>query len=292
MKIVYLGLMCMSILSFADYKTEPSVKQVWELSESILAPESVCLDEKREVLYVSNINGEGTEKDQNGYISKIDFNGKLLQSKWVEGLNAPKGMRIFGDTLYVTDIDEVVSIDLNQSKIKKKLSIKGAQFLNDIAINEDGVLFVSDTIVGKIFKIVNMNAVTTFLSGKTLEGPNGLFIQNGELYVSTWGVPKKDWSTVTPGRLISFNLKNKKKSIYQKKPFGHLDGLEFEQGSAFLATDWVAGQLLRVSKDGIIKELATGLKGSADLAYIKAEKLAIIPQMGANRVTAFKVEWE
>ena len=80
-------------------------------------PESVDLDIPHQVLYVSNIGGAPLDKDGNGFISKLSRDGKLLQLKWIEGLNAPKGMVMKDFTLWVTDIDRLVEIDTRTAKI-------------------------------------------------------------------------------------------------------------------------------------------------------------------------------
>ena len=76
-------------------------------------PESILVDVKRDEYLVSNINGAPTDKDNNGFISRVAPDGKISELKWLEGgkngltLNAPKGMALVGNTLYVADLDVV-----------------------------------------------------------------------------------------------------------------------------------------------------------------------------------------
>ena len=84
-------------------------------------PESVDLDIPHQVFYVSNLGGAPLDKDGNGFISKVSRDGKLLQLKWIEGLNAPKGMVMNGFTLYVSDIDKLVEIDTRTGQDHKHL---------------------------------------------------------------------------------------------------------------------------------------------------------------------------
>ena len=69
-----------------------SITKLWETSETELqTPESVIHDEKRNVLYVANINGSPMEKVENGFISKLSLEGEILDLKWFsESLWAPK----------------------------------------------------------------------------------------------------------------------------------------------------------------------------------------------------------
>ena len=86
-------------------------------AEGLKAPESALLDEARGVLYVSNVNGNPTDKDGNGYISKLSPDGTVTQAEWVTGLDAPKGLALHDSTLYVSDIDKLVAIDVGSGKI-------------------------------------------------------------------------------------------------------------------------------------------------------------------------------
>ena len=75
-------------------------------------PESFILDPEDGAYYVSNINGTPTDKDGNGYISRIGSNGKIVIQKFIGGqktplLDAPKGLVVSGKYLVVTDIDSV-----------------------------------------------------------------------------------------------------------------------------------------------------------------------------------------
>ena len=92
--------------------SSPSLEQVWASDTLLRTPESVLYDREREVIYVSNINMNPWEKDGNGFLSRMDLEGHILDLQWVTGLSAPKGMGILGNALFVADIAEVVEIDL------------------------------------------------------------------------------------------------------------------------------------------------------------------------------------
>src|SRR5204863_310120 len=85
--------------------------------EGFLTPESVLHDPAQDIYFVSNINGGPTTKDNNGFISRVRPDGAVENLKFIEGghggatLNAPKGLALRGDTLWVADIDMVRSFD-------------------------------------------------------------------------------------------------------------------------------------------------------------------------------------
>src|ERR1700719_5133530 len=75
-----------------------------------LAPESVLWDQDQDVYFVSNVNGDATAADDNGFISRINPDTLQIDLKWIDAakpdilLNAPKGLGILGDNLYVADL--------------------------------------------------------------------------------------------------------------------------------------------------------------------------------------------
>ena len=80
-----------------------------------------------------------------GHISRLAADGKVVNAKWATGLNAPKGLRSVGGTLWVTDIDEVVAIEIASGRITSRVKIDGAKFLNDLATAPDGTVYASDS---------------------------------------------------------------------------------------------------------------------------------------------------
>lgn len=106
-----------------------------ETRNDLRNPESVAYAPKQDVLFVSNINGIPTQKDQNGFISKVSSsNGSIIELNWVTGLNAPKGVAISNNngTLYVSDITDLVEINIDNGKIIKRFNAPGSAFLNDV----------------------------------------------------------------------------------------------------------------------------------------------------------------
>ena len=79
-------------------------------------PESAVFDKKNSAIYISNINGDPLKLDKNGYISKITVDGQILEKKWIKGLDAPKGMTIFNDHLFVADINKIWKINILNKK--------------------------------------------------------------------------------------------------------------------------------------------------------------------------------
>ena len=95
-------------LNFTDkiVYSDGHVEIVWETDKVFELPESVIYDPKNDVLYVSNITDHPFKKDGTGYISKIGLDGSIIK-KWIDKLNAPKGLTISNDKLFIADVDEL-----------------------------------------------------------------------------------------------------------------------------------------------------------------------------------------
>ena len=266
----------------------PPAKAGWTVQD-MRTPESVYLDEGSGYLYVSQINGSPGDKDGNGRISKLGLDGSVVSADWVTGLNAPKGLRSFGGTLWVADIDEVIAVEIASGKITSRLRIEGAKFLNDVATGADGTVYVSDTMVSRIHAIKDGRAAV-FAEGEQLEYPNGLFVDGERLIVGGWGKPEADFTTKVPGRLYMLDLKTKQKTLITKQPLGNIDGVEQEARGGFLVTDYMAGKLIQVTATGESRVVRQFKPGLADHTFLYAQgDILIAPHMNENTVAAYDI---
>ncbi len=266
----------------------PAVTAGWVVQD-MRAPESAYLDEGSGYLFVSQINGTPTDRDGNGRISKLGLDGSVVSADWFTGLNAPKGLRSFGGTLWVADLDEVIGIDIASAKENARVKVDGARFLNDVAIGADGTVYVSDTMASAIYAIKDGKS-TVFAQGEQFEYPNGLFVEGERLIVGGWGKPEADFTTKVPGRLYSLDLKTKQKTLITKQPLGNIDGVEQEARGGYLVTDYMKGTLIQVSPTGESRVVRTFKPGLADHTFLYAQgDILIAPHMNENTVAAYDI---
>jgi hypothetical protein len=272
-------------------EAKPAKPGLWTLDQGLAQPESAYFEPTTQAIYVSNVQGNPTEKDRKGYISKLSPDGKMLAEKWVEGLNAPKGMRSFNKTLYVTDIDALVSIDLTTGKILKRLEIPGAQLLNDLGIDSEGKVYISDTFASKVY-VVEDGKPSVWLNETQVMHPNGLLVHDQELVVASWGeeMDTKTWGTKQPGKLVTYDLKSKEKTELTKQPLGNLDGLENDGSGGYYVSDHVGGIVYQVAADGTANAILSGFKGPADIGMIDGKSVLLVPRMGEDKLTAYDLE--
>lgn len=275
------------------------INKLWETANDLKNPESVAYSPKLNVLFVSNVNGKPTEKDQNGFISKVSpANGSIIELNWVTGLNAPKGIALSNNNnrLFVSDLTDLVEIDINTGKIIKRFNAPGSAFLNDVVSDKQGNIYVSDTITNTIYKLDGNNITSTlqpWLQSAQLNGPNGLHVDESKnkLIVASLGKFSK------PGAGIEVvDLKNKTITPLGKEgttsPFGGLDGIESDPtGERYYVTDNPAGKLYLVNADGTgygtLIDLHT--QGAADIGFIPSQSTVIIPLMKDNKLAAYKL---
>lgn len=250
-------------------------------------PESVYYDKKRDVYLVSNVNGSSHEKDNNGFISKVTPEGEVTL-KFIDAadekitLNAPKGMTVSEDTLYVADIDYIRMFDAKTGAPKGEILFAGASLLNDVATGKDGVIYVSDTGVNEKWETDGKDAVYVLrdkkpkklFSHKTkLGNPNGLLAGDGGVWVVTG----------TTGELLWLSDEGKLDKG-QKISSGGNDGIAHTKDGLLLISSW-ADEAVYIGKPGEeFKKEISGLETPADIGFDCTRDRVLIPLFKKNTV--------
>lgn len=261
---------------------------LWQLDD-FDAPESVLFDNEHRVIFLSNVDGKPDDKDAKGYISLISLDGGLLNKYWIKGLDAPKGLARDGDILYVSDIDALIAIDINSGKILNRYIAAQAKFLNDVVVNNNGDVYVSDMMTNTIYRLSN-NRFSSWLHSDLLKSPNGLYIKEEQLIVAAWGDMTDGFNTLIPGHLKSVSIDSRKvQSLGPGTPVGNLDGIDVAGQNEFYVTDWLNGGLFIISDTGEAKKVLPLPPGSADLDVVPEKNLVLIPAMIENYLTAYRI---
>src|SRR5688572_1106805 len=162
----------------------PTLTRVWETDTLFRTPESVVYDQANNVLYVSNIGGvPANKKDGDGFISKVSTDGKIINLKWATGFDAPKGLGIMGNKLYVTDIDRIKEIDTKTGKTINTWKVTGATFLNDVAISTDSIVYFTDSDKSTIHQL-RKGRLSVVRVDTALGGTNGIYSDGNTLLVT------------------------------------------------------------------------------------------------------------
>ena len=212
---------------------------LWETDTSLQTPESVLVDEARDILYVSNMNRDAAVNSANGYISKVDMNGNIVELKWVEGLNGPKGMGLYENNLFVADFDALVTINIESGEIVEKIKIEGNPELNDVTVGNDGSVYVAGFATNIIYKVKN-GVVESVFTGTQGEDFNGLWWENDRILLTT-----------SSGSLFKSIDLNTSEVTVLAEGIGHGDGIASVGNGDYIITDWF-GRILYVPSNGEI----------------------------------------
>ena len=249
------------------------------------APEAARWDSDQNVWFIANINGDPFGKDNNGFIARVTADGKIDSLKFIAGgrngatLNAPKGMAITGDTLWVADIDAVRAFNRRTGAPAGSVRVTGAKFLNDITAGPDGTLYITDSGLGpkfshpgpdRIYQIKGGKASIAFES-KDLAAPNGIAFMDEALLVAPFmGTSVVAWS---PGDTTA-------------RPIGtgpgQQDGIEILPDNRLLVTSWADSSLF-ILDDGKATRVAYPLPSPADIGFDGKARIAV-PLLMENRV--------
>lgn len=249
-------------------------------------PESVL--QSGTYLYVSDIGAamEPVAKDGDGYIGKIDLTtGKLLDAHFLptDGtLNAPKGMAMDGNTLYVADVDRIVAYDVVSRRRVAGIVIAGTGFLNDLVLGQ-GKLYASATDNGKIYAVDLKTLKYEALAVDSIAGANGLYYDaaSQHLYCVSIG----NWSH-PDGRVYVIDVSKgtmEKVGDYS----GMLDGVALV-GNTLYFSDWgkdQQGVLLAMDlATHSVRKLSGVVAGPADFSVSSDSRYFIIPEMLKGKI--------
>ena len=276
-------------LTLFSATADAAPKLLWE-TKGLAQPESAVVDPATDAIYVSNINGAIMQKDGNGFIAKLNGDGKIVTRDWVKGLDAPTGLALHDRTLYVADIDQLVEINAASGAIVKRYPAKGALFLNDVVAGPDGVVYASDTPTNTIWRLKD-GSFEPWLANDNLDNPNGLLVQGDKLIVASFGKVASVGQKQEIAGLLSVDIATQAISkIGKGEPIGNLDGLEPLAPAGYLVTDWAKGALYRVDAKGKVDQLLDLNQGSADLTYLPDKKVVLIPMMLDNSLVAYQLD--
>jgi hypothetical protein len=257
-----------------------------------LTPESVKWDSAQDVYFVSNINGAPNAKDGNGYISRLGPAGMVTDSAFIKGLNAPKGMALVHDTLWVADIDQVRAFDARTAAPVATLPVPGAIFLNDIAAAPDGSLYVTDTAIrfgpkgvehpgtDQIFRIAPDRKVSVAIKSDSLGRPNGI----------TWDAANQRFIVVSFGANSVLAWKPGETTVTRlfTGP-GQFDGVEITRDGAIWVTSWADSSVYRYA-NGQGTNAIKGVPSPADIGYDARRNRLLVPIFTGNRVEIWQLQ--
>jgi sugar lactone lactonase YvrE len=269
-------------------------------------PESVRYDAEMDVFYVSNVNGNPSQKDNNGFIVRIRGDNTSAMTTFIEGgdngvtLNAPKGMAIVGDTLWVADIDALRGFNRRTGQPVRSYELGSkATFLNDVVATPDGSIYITDTGIrfdakgnathpGKdqIFRMTanSKTGPTSLFASDSLARPNGIAWipgangQPGKFILAPFGGP--NIQTWAPG--------DKQPTTLTSGP-GGFDGIEVMANGNVLVSSWADSTIWIAHGGTHMMPLIKNVSAPADIGLDTKRNVLAIPRFNDARVDFYKL---
>ncbi len=249
------------------------------------SPNSFVGDPFGKEYFISNINGEPEARDNNGFITKLNTDGKIVHLKFIQGgvgdvlLHAPKGMALVGPILYIADLDQLKAFDKTSGKFIAAVSFPTLPpmriSLTDVAASPDGMLYVSDQGANSIYRIdpsANYR-VDLLIHDERLAGPAGIAIhpRTNHLIIVSW--QKGKILEMTPGG----QLTELESNGFFTGRFQNLSGVDFDQWGNMYVSDLTKGKIWRMTRDHRFQVIAEYLPAPADIGIDRVNNLILVP---------------
>ena len=251
-------------------------------------PAGFIVDQATGAYFISNENGGPNERDNNGFITKLDETGRIVKLKFIEGgtggvtLHSPKGMAILDKTLFVSDIDKVRRFDPATGRPQGEIDLSAfkVDFLTGLAADGAGLLYIADTGADTILKVDTRHGSrpTVFVKDAALAGPHGLAVNP-----ATGAVVAVSWND---GKILEIARNGSIKVLFANSffnaRFGNLAGVDFDAFGNMYVSDFSQGKVIRIDPDFRIQTIAEFLTTPAGVAIDRKNHLILIPYLSGN----------
>ena len=252
------------------------------------SPQSFIAHPSGESYFIANANGEPGTADNNGYISKLDQDGNLLDRHFIQGgrgdviLHSPHGMGIAGDTLYVADITVIRGFHAQSGAptVTVPLHPFHVESLTDLIADGSGQLYVLDTAGNAVYRIDPNNdfEVSLYLQHEDLASPRGLAVhpRSGRLWIAS--LDNGTVMEIAEDRTLTEVISN---SFFTGK-FRNLSGLDFDRFGSLYLSDMTAGKIWRVQPDRSMQVIAEFLISPSCVKIDRRNHMILVPYLYAD----------
>ncbi|MBK9229149.1 MAG: hypothetical protein IPL67_19335 [Ignavibacteria bacterium] len=231
------------------------------------SPESATYDSVSSRYFVSNTSSRIiSQRDLQGNVDFVNVGALYMESRFMaEEFTSAMAQRC-AVTIFQT--------------LQKLLQIAGSSFLNDLAIDASGMIYVSDFTARRIYKVNSANQDYWTYVASTTNTPNGVYVDapRNRLLVCCWG-------SSAPIRAVSFADSSIATLVIT--PYSNLDGITLDRNDNVYVSTWgiqsVVKYDINFSQAPVI--VTGGLSNPADIFVNKSKDTLEIPNAGNNTVT-------
>ena len=268
--------------------TTSTAARPWFVRDGFVAPEAVRYDPDQDIYFVASWGtGSASATDNNGYISRMKPDGQIESMRFIAGgangvvLHAPRGMYIVGDTLWVADADAVRGFHRKTGARLANVDFSALDrgFLNDVAADASGTVYVTDTGRNKLYKVTG--GPTLVVSDSVLGSPNGITwdAANSRFIIVPFGGHKgiRAW---TPGATTLTDIAMSTGARY--------DGVEVLSGGRILVASQ-ADTSLHIFSGNSGRPVLRTLGPPADIAVDTKRNRVAVPVVALNHVEIWEL---
>lgn len=234
------------------------------------SPESITYDSVYNRYLVTNSNGKIMQRSSSGGVT--DF---------VSSSGGTHGLAIYNGVVYACTGNTVRGFALSNAAQVFTASLAGASFLNGIAIDNNGLIYLSDFTNKRIYKLNSANGAFWQYVTNTVSTPNGLVLDlpRNRLLICCWGGS-------APVRAI--NLADSSMSILVTTTYGNCDGIKLDKYYNVYISTWSPARIIRYDINfslPVVEVVSSGLSSPADIFINKWADTLAVPNSGNSTVT-------
>ncbi|MBX7042680.1 MAG: T9SS type A sorting domain-containing protein [Ignavibacteria bacterium] len=238
------------------------------------SPESVTYDSLSAKYFISNTASRIIlQRDRQGNVSEFVNVGSSIH-----------GVTVHAGKLFVCNGTRVRGYDISSAAETFNVQISGSTFLNDLAIDASGMMYVSDFSARRIYKVNTSTQEYWTYVPSTGNTPNGVYVDaaRNRLLICCWG-------SSAPIRSVSFA--DSSITTLVTTPYSNLDGISLDRNDNVYVSSWGIQSVVKYDINFALSPVVVtgGLSNPADIFVNKAADTLAIPNAGNNTVTFLNI---
>ncbi|HMS33381.1 MAG TPA: T9SS type A sorting domain-containing protein [Ignavibacteria bacterium] len=239
------------------------------------SPESITYDTTGKRYFISNTSSSKiVQRDRQGNVTDFVTVGGSIH-----------GITVHNGKVYVCNGTRVRGYDLITAAEVFNVLISGSVFLNDLAIDNSGIMYVSDFNGRRIYKVNTANNEYWIYVPATTNQPNGLYVdtQRNRLLICCWGAS-------APVKAVSFADSSIANLITTS--YSNCDGISLDRNDNVYISTWGIQSVARYDINFVNPPVivASGLSNPADIYVNKNTDTLAVPNAGNSTVAFFHLD--